>query len=325
MSSADYSMEPRLPRDHPLAGCQEKLWRAHEHFDLLQEEIAKLQTGEIQLATFRTKPKPNVEKTLWTVVESVTEPNLRLATILGDMIHNLRSSLDNLVFELAFLGMKGKKIPVKTAFPSSETRTNWNSPYVQNVLLEGVLKKHRAILYQTQPCYRKRDFASVKARSRRKRNPTADLNNLWNEDKHRMVQPVVLTPFQIEPVIGPFRDCRPVGKPTINIDFLGCPVEADTEVLSIPIRVTGHNPGVKVQIKITGEISLRNGFPVLNAMMDIGNYVRAIIARFEPIFETPQARRLWGLPRGGWVEREPARWGRTTRQGWAVTSMLPPS
>jgi hypothetical protein len=306
-----------------MAGCQEKLWRAHEHFDLLQEEIAKLQTGEAQLATFRTEPKPNVENTLWTVVDGVREPDLRLATILGDMIHNLRSGLDNLVFELAFLGMKGQKIPKKTAFPSSETRTNWDSSYVQKVLLEGVLKKHRALLYQAQPCYRKRDSASDRARRRRKRNPAADLHHLWNEDKHRMVLPVVLTPVQVEPIIGPFHACRPDGEPTINIDFLGSPVEVGTEVLTIPVRVTGDDPRVTVQIKIDGEISLRNGFPVLNAMMSIGNYVRAIIARFEPIFETPQARRLWGLPRGGWVERERPVLGPAIRAGWKITKGPP--
>jgi hypothetical protein len=302
-----------------MAGCQEKLWRAHEHFDVLQEEIARLQTGEVQLATFRTERKPDTPGTLQTVVASVTEPDLRLATVLGDMIHNLRSSLDNLVFELAFLGMRGQKIPKRTAFPSSLTRKDWHSARVQKVLLEGVLQKHRALLYQAQPCYRKRDSASDRARRRRKRNPAADLHHLWNEDKHRMVLPFVLTPFQVEPTIGPFHHCRPDGEPTINIDFLGKPVEVGTEVLTIPVRVIGDEPRMTVRLKTDGEISLRNGFPVLDAMMNIGNYVRAIIARFEPIFDTPQARRLWGLPRGGWVERQRPVLGPTIRQGWRIT------
>jgi hypothetical protein len=38
-----------------------------------------------------------------------------------------------------------------------------------------------------------------------------------------VVQPVVLTPFQIQPMIGPFRHFRPVGDPTINIDFARLP------------------------------------------------------------------------------------------------------
>ena len=326
MSSNDFSTAPRLPRNHPMAGCQEKLWRAHEHFAVLQAEIAKLQSGqagESQLVTFRTERMPNVPGTLRTVVESVAEPDLRLATVLGDMIHNLRSSLDNLVFELAFLGMRGQKIPKRVAFPSSFTRKEWQSSHVQKTLLEGVLKKHRALLYQVQPCYRKRDSASDQALRRRKRNPAADLHRLWNEDKHRMVLPLVLTPFQVQPIIGPFRNCRPDGEPTINIDFLGKPVEVGTEVLTIPYRVTGDDPRFTIRLKTDGEISLKNGFPVLDAMMNIGNYVRAIIARFQPIFETQQARRLWGLPRGGWVERQRPVLGPTIRQGWKVTEGPP--
>lgn len=307
-----------------MAGCQEKLWRAHEHFDVLQEEIAKLQTGqagESQLVTFRTERKPNTPGTLRTVVASVTEPDLRLATVLGDMIHNLRSSLDNLVFELAFFGMRGKAIPKRTAFPSSPTKAHWQSKYVQSDLLEGVLKKHRALLYQVQPCYRKSDSVSERARRRRKRSPTADLHHLWNEDKHRMVQPVVLTPFQMQPIVGPWHECRPNGELTINTDFLGKPIDVGSEVLTIPVLVTGDDPRLTVRLKIDGEISLRNGFPVLDAMMNIGNYVRVIIARFQPIFETPQARSLWDLPRGGWVERERPALGPTIRAGWKVTEV----
>jgi hypothetical protein len=95
-------------------------------------------------------------------------------------------------------------------------------------------------------------------------------------------------------------------------------------VLTIPVQVTGDDPRLTVRLKIDGEISLRNGFPVLDAMMNIGNYVRVIIARFQPIFETPQARTLWGLPRGGWVERERPALGPTIRAGWKVTE-APPS
>ncbi len=321
VASIDRPTQPRLPRDHPLAGCEEKLWRAQEHFELLQEEIARL--GKVQLATFRTEPKPDTENTLWTVVDSITQPDLRLATILGDVIHNLRSSLDHLVFELAFLGVRGKKIPDKTAFPASLTRANWESSHVQDTLLEGLLKKHRAMLYRAQPCYRKRDSASCRAKERRKRNPIADLHNLWNEDKHRMIQPVVLAPNEMKPTLGPWHNCRPAGVPIINLDFLGQPVKPETEVLTIPVKVTGDNPSVQVKIEIGGQISLRNGFPVINAMTAIGGWVQAILMAFEPVFEAPHAQKLWYLPRGGWVEREPARWSRATRQGWTLTTGPP--
>lgn len=102
-------------------------------------------------------------------------------------------------------------------------------------------------------------------------------------------------------------------------------MKPETEVLAIPVRVTGPNPSVKVQIEIAGQISLRNGFPVLDAMMAIASYVQSILLSFEPVFETKHARKLWDLPRGGWVEREPARWGRATSRGWRLNPQRPPA
>jgi hypothetical protein len=162
-----------------------------------------------------------------------------------------------------------------------------------------------------------RDSASAAAKRRWNRNPAADLNELWNEDKHRVLRPAVLAPNELIPRVGPFRDCVPRGLPTINLDFLGEPVEPETMVL-VPVTLTGPNPAVGVQIELAGRISLRNGFPVLEAMATIANWVQALLAWFEPQFETPQARRLWHLPRGGWVERPMPAYGRPRRQGWTV-------
>ncbi len=320
--------KPRLPRDHPLRGCEEKLWRSHEHFELLQGLIGTL-GDDLHPATFRTELKPRARGKLCTVVEVVdvvNEPHLRLATIIGDMVHNLRSSLDHLVFELAFLGLQGKKIPERTAFPGSTTKANWNSSYVQNTLLEGVLKKHRAMLYQVQPCYRRRD-APVGARTvrRRKRSPAADLQNLWNEDKHRMLQPVVVAASEIKPTISNFQDCLPAGEPRLHLEFLGRPLKAGAKVLTFLIRVTGPNPHVDVEIEVGCEIGFRNGLPVRHALAEIGNWVQSVIERFEPVFETKQARQLWGLPRGGWIEAEPLRRGRTWVRGWEIASGQDPS
>jgi hypothetical protein len=106
---------PRLPRDHPLAGCEAKIWRAHEHFERLKKEIHRLGSGEFHPATFRTELKPDAKDTFWTVVETATDPPLEISTIIGDVVHNLRSSLDHLVFELAFLGLRGRVPRKRTA------------------------------------------------------------------------------------------------------------------------------------------------------------------------------------------------------------------
>jgi len=311
-----------LPHNHPLAGCVEKLWRAQEHFEALQREIAGLQHTE--LATFRGELDPHRDDVLHIVVDTITLPDLRIATILGDMVHNLRSSLDHLVFELAFLGLRGKTIPDKTAFPVSLTKRNWSSSYVQNVMLEGVLKKHRAMLYRAQPCYRKRDQEITRmGMRRRRRSPPADLHELWNEGKHRVLRSLVFMPSELVPSVGPYRDCAPRGLPNVHTGFLGEPVKPEAKVLSIPVVPTGPNPNVGVNIELAGRIALANGFPVLEGMGKIANWVAGLMGWFRPEFETRQARRVWGLPRGGWVEGPQLAFGRPTQQGWTVETIQP--
>jgi hypothetical protein len=308
---------PRLPRDHPLAGCEAKIWRAHEHFERLKEEIHDLGSGEIQLATFRTEPKPEVEDTFWTVVESVTEPSLMISTRIGDIVHNLRSSLDHLVFELAFLGLRGRVPRKRTAFPGSKTRANWQSADVQKMMLAGVMQKHRAMLYRAQPCFRRKDNPSAATLRRRKRNPAADLQDLWNEDKHRIMQLVTVTPYEITPSVR-FHDCVRRGRATLHLDGLGEPLKAGTKVLTVPVRPTGPDPKMDVQIEISCNVTFGNGLPVLNALAQIAGWVENVIQHFEPVFETPQARRLWGLPRGSWVESRPLPKPRKWVSGWRV-------
>lgn len=295
---------PELPSEHPLAGCEQKLRRAHTHFKQLKAEIADLVPNGFRPATFRTDAKPNAKDTLWTFVETVTPLPLALSTIIGDIVHNQRSTLDLLVFELGFLGMRGKTIPRRTAFPISTDRANWRSDYVQNTFLQGVLREHRTMLYRLQPCYRRKDNPSAATLRRRKPSLAVHLHNLWNEDKHRMIQLVAMTPHEISPVIR-YRGCDPLGHPMLGTGFLGHALKAGTEVLTIPIQPTTVDPQVSVDVEVAFQVCLGNGMPVLVTLAHVGDWVTQVVEYFQPVFETPRARRLWGLPRGSWVERQP--------------------
>lgn len=305
-----------LSPDHPLAGAEEKFWRAHEHFESLNEEIRALAAGEVHSATFRDELKPHAKNVFCSVVATVEPPPLRLATIIGDIVHNLRSSLDHLVFELGFLGLGGQ-VPRRTAYPVCFTRQDWLRPYTQNTLLQGVMPHHRAIIYRTQPCYRRKDApTNPRTVRRRRRRPLADLENLWNHDKHRVLQPVVLAPVKIEGTVGAAQDCLIAGLPRLNPKFLGSPLEVGTEVFATPIRPTGPEPYVHVQFEMEAQIGFRNGLEVRETLAHIGTAVSVILTRFEREFETPTARKLWHLPRGGWIERDIGiRWRKTIFRG----------
>jgi hypothetical protein len=169
------------------------------------------------------------------------------------------------------------------------------------------MKKHRAMIYRTQPCYGLRESVTPQARLRRKRHQLADLENLWNHDKHRMLQPVSVVPMQADGTFTQFDDCEVIGNAWMNPKFLGRPLKRETEVFGMRIRRTGPKPYVHMDCQFACDIAFANGLPAEKALSDIGEWVEALIAWFMPEFETPRARRLWGQPRGGWIERSPLR------------------
>jgi hypothetical protein len=234
------------------------------------------------------------------VVAEVDELPLRWATIVGDAVHNMRSALDHLVYELSFLGTNGHPGD-KVAFPCSTTVANWHTSYVQIVMLKGVLKKHRALLYQLQPCYRRQDAPSARALERRRPHPIADLTSLWNDDKHKMLQPTAVAPVWIDFYIDGVNDCVQAGAVRPNWRIFGCPFEVGAELVSIPIRVTGPNPEVHMHFDVTGKIGLRDGVPIVDRLEGMGNAVRDVLIAFAGEFQTRQARRLWDVERQGRV------------------------
>lgn len=308
---------PRLPYGHPLGGCQQKLGRAREHLKLLDKELEVFTTGKVHPASIRGKIKADNQRRYQWIVWQVNEPDLRLAAVLGEFTHNLRSSLDHLIFELSFLDTNGA-IPGKaTAFPCCYRRGGkhgWNSSRVQSEKLAGISNKHRAMLYRTQPCYRRKETPKdpMRVRLRRQRHQLADLEALWNEDKHRTVMPVVYMPFQVEAVITNIEDCKATGQLRLDKAFLGTRLEPDTEVYSLPVKITGPNPKVDMDIKLAVEICLPNGLPAIQAFEAIYEWVESVLRWFQPEFETRRARALWHAPRGGWVERNPIRMRKTT-------------
>jgi hypothetical protein len=53
-----------LPADHPLAGCQAKFARAHEHYKALNEALDTYyapRPGEVQFARFRAEMHPDTK------------------------------------------------------------------------------------------------------------------------------------------------------------------------------------------------------------------------------------------------------------------------
>lgn len=101
---------------HPLDGAWSKLDRARHHFDTLHSRIACLFAPEEHDATGSHEYNPERQE-LIVKLPKATPVDPTFPLIVGDCIHNTRSALDHLVFQLAILNRASGAAAEKTAFP----------------------------------------------------------------------------------------------------------------------------------------------------------------------------------------------------------------
>jgi len=84
---------------HPLAGVVEKLRNADEHFQRLEATLLEYLGGTLK-GTVRSEFDPNDSTRGLLRFMVLQQPPLKVAAIVGDVVHNLRCSLDYMVEEL---------------------------------------------------------------------------------------------------------------------------------------------------------------------------------------------------------------------------------
>ena len=99
------------------------------------------------------------------------------------------------------------------------------------------------------------------------------------------------------------RDCVPRGNLHIDKRVFGRMLKEGTEPFWLPVGPPGPQPKVEMQFQVAVLVTFRNGVTALHILARLGNWVVLLIEAFTPEFETRKARRLWGLPRGGWIEQ----------------------
>jgi hypothetical protein len=170
----------------PLAGCFAKLDRARENFRELHDAIMDYRHGQ----PYTIAVNEDFE-TGWQVIRFECDPlPLRIPAIAGDMFHNLRSSLDNLVWQLV---LANGNIPGRhTAFPIFRDRQEFvhrvgrkrRNSRRANGPLTGVAPKAWALIESLQPYHaRYPDF-----------NFLSVINRFANMDKHETVPFTVMLP-----------------------------------------------------------------------------------------------------------------------------------
>lgn len=162
---------------HPLYGPFQKLARAKAHFDVLRPEVE----GFIESEPYRWWTEyVDYESGLreYAVSAEVLEdPPRRWGLILGDVVQNLRASLDHLVWAIADRELRD----ATTSFPIEIDKAGWRGRGRKRV--EAVAGAALELIERVQP-FHLGDAA--------KSHPLAVLQALSNIDKHRTLLPVGL-------------------------------------------------------------------------------------------------------------------------------------
>ena len=272
-----------------IAGVDRKLQRAHQHFDELRSAVDHfMQTDFYTLVA----PKQDRKGRLPIAVELIEPiPYLDWGVIVGDFVHNLRSALDQLIFQLS-LPATFPDLPSGTSFPifNSGVRfgerqrngqfTRRSGRYATRLLPPKV----SATVESLQPYHRRN-------------NPDSRylwmLHQLSNVDKHRIVavSTASIASVVVRVSTSGETSVRRIATPQWPVRFEDRAVIARIEMGYSEVGATMNvDPttriGFSVDFAKRGEAEPVRGLPLLSTLGNIGSYVEdVVVAHFRPYFK----------------------------------------
>lgn len=258
--------------DVSLTNTLAKLARADEHLaalDAAAREFASRDPYSVAAEGERDRDRAYVARL------KVREwPPLRLGLILGDVLYNWRSALDNMIHPLVRLN---KHIPGRrSSFPIFDDEGDYERLGVKRIRAVG--KDHAAIIESLQP-YPGRTDPTIAA--------LALVNEHCNADKHAAIHPVfgaftkpedAARNMRREPITAEFElRFDPVG--------FGKPLEDGMEVARITPIGKPPETKPKLYIDLPAEIAFGERGLALNALPTIRRHIHAVVARFPADFD----------------------------------------
>jgi hypothetical protein len=190
-----------------LDGAHAKLSRAQEHLQEFEHEAAKVNEAVPRTLCLPTTYDPEGQRFIAYLTEEPAIPP-RLSTIAGDVLHNLRSALDHLAYQLVILATgepwEKSQWPIVISFEAIETDSRFRK--LRDLLLAAGredlwahVEFHQAVWYVDDMDGAARDGVLI---HRQRRLPLLALHSLSILDKHKLlVEPffIVASYRRIEP------------------------------------------------------------------------------------------------------------------------------
>jgi hypothetical protein len=251
-----------------LAACAAKLGRATEHLDALRTE----QHTYMESSPLKVTSHFDATTGWWSLRASCERISLRYSNIVGDCVHNLRSTLDQLVTQLAIAN--GRQSTSKHQFPITRDAGSFSRQAANQ--LRGLSDEHRAIIEAAQP-YHARDDGSGRPQA------LVVLNDLSNRDKHRLINAVVLVagserPWSVN--FGSNADAGPIGEIKMR---QGNWHRDGEELARVHITPVGPNPEVSIMRgRVPAEIVFVDWWlPVIPTLLGTAQQVARILDHVE--------------------------------------------
>lgn len=259
-----------------LDGPRSKVDRAKEHIGDLESTIERFFESDPYKISIKDNPQSG--KREWVVTEVADLPT-SLALITGDAVHNLKSALDHLIWQLV-IANGGKPDEMRTEFPiwGSEAKFEAGKPGNAKGISEGALK----VLYGLKP-YKGGNAALWL------------LSRLDIIDKHRLVLAVGTAYESLQYNIGARVRAKAndapgqewlAKVPDVILPILPegkYPVEPGVPVFSAPLEDESHDD-VKFRFGIAlGESEVPEGEPVLKVLGELTGFANEVIDLFAPL------------------------------------------
>jgi len=260
----------------PLSGVEAKRARATDHLNTLFDATREFIESEPYVVTEKFDAERN--RFIYNVAAR-RDPPESIGVILGDVVHNLRSALDHLVWQLVLL--YGNHPGRWNQFPIYSGRQDFLTDVVhaERGPLHGIPQDSKAwtLIEQAQPYRRGKG---------RKTHALAVLRELSNEDKHRVVLQTLVstrTPDDTAKVLS-FdieRDIASIEAIWVRQAVIN---EQGTDVVELGVVPSGPNPKVQMYGEIPfdvafGEVAIR-----VEALPALCGEVLRLLNSFKPLF-----------------------------------------
>jgi hypothetical protein len=219
-----------------LTECRAKIERANEHREELNAIVAPLLNWEAELFQMSAKLDPESGYHVFRVAAVPEEWRLEVGVILGDIVHNLRSALDYLFWQLYCHYIRVPRSPreaEQVQFPIEDTKNRLAN---KRVHFNKIPPSQWALIDSAQP-YNGSHHPSRAIKA---------LRDLSNRDKHQVLNPPLLTSMVVS-----FADTVPTHRATAPLRVPDPPkrLEVGAEVVRMPFP-----PDVDAEVEMAGYV-----------------------------------------------------------------------